>query len=96
MPLFYVRTCNSDLETIDDGNSYVDAKDALAAGIDAAMNVAADEIRQGQPNSAVDVRVEDAGGKEQLRSVVALSVSPLLVESGFALSAKGAGYADND
>ncbi len=85
MPLFHVRTCNFEFEAIDEeGSRFEQAEDALKSGIDSAMAVASDEIREGQRSAAVDVCVEDAEGEQLLHSVVAMSVSPLMVKAGSA------------
>lgn len=90
MPLFFVRTCNSDFHCLDGGSQYERPEDALAMGIEAAVGIARDEIQRGVPTAAVEICVEREDGEKILRSVVALSISPLSVEAEPAKSEKAA------
>lgn len=96
MPFFHIRTCNFDFDAVDEGGSYTDAEDALNAGVDGAIAVASEEMRHGRLSAAVDVSVEDADGKAMLRSVVAMSVSPLLVKPDTGLARRPLTDAAND
>ena len=81
MPLLFVRTCNSDFHYLDQGSEYERPEDALAMGIEGAVGIARDEIQRGSSTVAVEVCVERENGEKLLRSVVALSISPLSVEA---------------
>lgn len=59
-------------------------------GIEAAVGIARDEIQNGVSTAAVEVCVEREDGKKVLRSVVALSISPLSVEAEAARLEKAA------
>lgn len=80
MPFLFIRICNSTFGTVDDGAEYGSNEDALAVGVRSAVSVAADEINGGERTAAVDVHVEDRSGDAVLRTVVAISVSPLLAK----------------
>lgn len=80
MPFLFIRTCNSDFGGIDDGAEYGSPEDALAMGVRSAVGLAADEINAGERTAAVDVCIEDRSGQTVLRTVVAISVSPLIAD----------------
>jgi hypothetical protein len=82
VPFLFIRTCNSDFGGIDDGAEYECNEDALVMGVRSAVGIVADEIHRGERTAAVDVRIEDQGGHTVLRTVVAISVSPLMVRPG--------------
>lgn len=90
MPLLFVRTCNSDFHCRDEGSQYESPEDALAMGIEGAVDIARDEIQKGASTVAVEVCVEREDGKKVLRSVVSLSISPLSVEAESAKSENAA------
>lgn len=79
MPNLYIRVVNCDFESRDDGARYDSVDTAMTAGVQAALRIAADEMVAGKANVAVEIRVEGEEGTAVSRSVVALSVSPLLV-----------------
>ena len=79
MPFLFIRTCNSDFSTIDEGAEYGSNEDALAMGVQSAVAIATDEIHRGEKTAAVDVCIEDQSGKAVLRTVIAISVSPLMI-----------------
>jgi len=79
MPHFYIRTVNCDFVSRDQGADYARAEDALAIGVESAVSIGADEVIGGARSAAVEVRVEGSDGKAILRSVVAVSVSPLSI-----------------
>lgn len=79
MPLFFIRTCNSEFESVDDGADYERAEDALSMGLESAVGIARDEIQDGATTAAVEISVEGEGGERVLRSVVAISISSLWV-----------------
>ena len=79
MPFLYIRTCNSDFHCVDDGADYARPEDALAAGVEGAVGIVSDEIKRGGNAAAVEICVEQEDGTRLLRSVVAISVSPLSV-----------------
>ncbi len=80
MPRYSIRTTNSVFIGNDDEAVFDDPEDALMSGIQGAIEISADEIASGRPTSAVEVCVNDEDGRPLLRSVVALSVSPLLTD----------------
>ena len=79
MPFLFIRICNSDFQSRDEGAHYESVEDALAFGVEGAVGVARDEVRSGASAAAVEVRVEGGGGETMLRSVVAISISPLSI-----------------
>lgn len=79
MPLFVIRARDSVFESRDEAVDYPHVQDALTAGIDGAIRIVSEEVLGGQTNAAVEICIEDAAGAVAMRSVVALSVSPLLV-----------------
>ena len=79
MPFLFIRTCDADFESVDDGAHYERAEDALAIGIEGAVGIARDEIQKGARTSAVEIRIEGADGAPVLRSVVAISIASLWV-----------------
>ena len=78
MPLLFIHARNSGLQFRDDGVHYDGPEAALASGVRGAMDIAAEEIAGGQRSAAVEVIIERADGAQVLRSVVAISVSPLI------------------
>ena len=77
MPFLFIKTLNATFQSKDDGVDYDRPEDALAAGVNGALEIVRDEIKQGKAHAAVDVCIEQKDGKVILRSVVAVSVSPL-------------------
>ena len=85
MPKLVIHVLNSAFHSRDDGADYDRAEDALDAGVRSALGIITDEINGGRQSAAVDVCIEREDGTFALRSVVALSVSPLLTERGAVL-----------
>ena len=81
MPNFSIRLVNSTFESHDNGADYERAEDALDVGIHSALRIIQEEIGGDRHAAAVDVYVEDKDRACVLRSVVALSVSSLLIRS---------------
>lgn len=79
MPLLFIHTQNSNYCARDEGAEFDTPEAALAHGVQGALSMATDEIGQGHQNTAVVVNVEQADGTRLLTSVVAVSVSPLMV-----------------
>ena len=79
MPRLFIHVRNSAYRSRDEGGEYVTAEAALAAGVRSATTIAADEIGRGQRSTAIEVNIEEADGTCLLTSVVAISVSPLMV-----------------
>ena len=79
MPLFFIHARNSEFCARDDGVDHDTAEAALAAGVQSAIVMAGDEIGRGHRSAAVEVNVEREDGTRLLSSVVAVSVSPLMV-----------------
>lgn len=78
MPKFYIHAINSVFRSRDEGSEYDKPEDALTMAIQSATAIAADEINSGKPSTAIEVRIEEADGTPLLRSVISLSVAPLL------------------
>ena len=79
MPLLFIQAINSEFRSRDEGAEYDRPESALAAGVQSAVVMAADEIARGVRSAAVEVIVEHDDGRQLLRSMVAVSVSPLLL-----------------
>jgi len=81
MPSFTIRTINStysaELELPDEP----DAGAAHTTGIRGALMIARDEVHAGAAAVAVELIVEDQGGRVVRRSVVSVAVAPLLTEA---------------
>jgi hypothetical protein len=78
MALLFIHAINAEYQSCDAGAEYGRPEDALAAGVRSAAILVADEIGKGLAAASVEVRVEQADGTPMLRSVVSLSVTPLL------------------
>lgn len=78
MPRFFIRALNAEFSSRDAGSDYDEPRQALDRGVEAAIAITADEILKGHSNASVEVTVELADGAPVLRSVVTLSVSPLI------------------
>ncbi len=79
MSLFFIQLRNSEYYARDDGAEHVSAEAALAAGVHSAMRIATDEIATGCRSAAIEVTIERDDGTLLLNSVVAISVSPMLI-----------------
>ncbi len=82
MPVLFIHVTNSRFRANDEGANYDRPEDALALGVQSALALLADEINGGEPNAAVDVSVNGEDGAQILRSVVAVSVSALQLQTG--------------
>jgi hypothetical protein len=78
MPIFHVQTTNAKFRSTASVQDYDSAEQAMQAGIDGAIDIAAEEVRGGIHNCALEVRVADLDNVTVLRSVVSLSAAPLL------------------
>ncbi len=78
MPNLFIHVVNSEYASRDDGDDYTRPEDALAVGIRSATALVLDEINKGSANAAVEVRIEREDGFPLLRSLVSLSVTPVL------------------
>ena len=78
MPLLFIHLRNSDYCARDEGGEFGSPEAALAAGVQGALGIAADEIGRGSESAAVLVNVEQEDGTRLLTSVVSVSVSPLM------------------
>ena len=81
MPFLFIHAINSDFHSRDEGAEYRQVQDALATGLQGAAALAADDLTKGKTSTSIEVRVEQADGTTLLRSVLSLSVAPLLVGS---------------
>lgn len=79
MPAFYILTDNSSYQTKTEVSEVSNPEEALALGVRGAIFMAHEDISRGEAAAAVEVAVEDGIGAELLRSVVAVSVSRLVV-----------------
>ncbi len=78
MPLLFVHATNSTFFSCDEGSEYDQPADALAAGVRSAVALLADEVNQGERSAAIEISIQLEDGTQLLRSVVSVSVSPLL------------------
>ena len=78
MLLLFIHAQDAAFHSCDEGAEYENPAVALALGIQGALAIVAEEINQGERNSAVEISIRRADGTQILRSMVALSVSPLL------------------
>ena len=81
MAVLFIHARNSTFHSCDEGNDYAAPEDALAFGVRSAVALVAEEIDRGERNAAVEISVVSSRGRQLLRSVVAISVSPLIVGS---------------
>ena len=79
MPQLFIHTVSSTLACRDDGADYARPEDAMAVGVKSAIEIIEDEIvQEGRTSTAVEVCIEQEDGTVALRTVVAISVTPLL------------------
>lgn len=78
MPRYSIHTTNSVFESNDDHAIFDGPAEALASAVQGAIRITADEIASGNHCASIDICVDDEHGMPLLRSVVALSVAPLL------------------
>jgi hypothetical protein len=81
MPRLFIRATDSRFHSSDEGAEYDLPEAALALGIQGAVAILSDEIKQGERNAAVEVSIEAEDGTQVLRSIVAISVSSLIPRS---------------
>lgn len=79
MPLFFIHARNAQFQSQDEGAEYDHPQAALASGILGAMALITDEVNQGERSAAVEVSIQQKDGTEVLCSVVAVSVSPMML-----------------
>lgn len=79
MPFLFIHLRNSDYCARDEGAEFDTPEAALAHGVQGALDIATHEVGQGRHSTAVVVNVEEEDGTRLLTSVVALSVSSLMV-----------------
>lgn len=79
MSLFFTQLRDSEYYARDDGAEHDSAEAALAAGVHSAMRIATDEIATGCRSAAIEVTIERNDGTCLLNSVVAISVSPMIM-----------------
>jgi len=77
MPILFIHATNSTFDSRDNGDEYDRPEAAMTVGIQSALGIAVDEMQDGRASSAVEIRIELEDGTAVLRSVVAVSVSPL-------------------
>ena len=82
MPQFFIKAVNYEFASRDDGADYDTPDLAMAAGVRSALQIASDEVIEGRPSAAVEINIEREDGATVRRSVLSLSVSPLLVPVG--------------
>lgn len=78
MVLLFIHATNSEFHSRDEGAEYDRVEAALALGVQGAVALVADGINHGERSAAVEVSIEGEDGTQLLRSVVAISVSPLM------------------
>jgi len=81
MPNFTVRTINSTYSAQLELPNEPDADAAHTAGVRGALMIARDEVHAGRTAVAVELIVEDQGGRPVRRSVVSVSVAPLTTDA---------------
>ena len=81
MPKLSIHVVNSTFTSNDDGAEYPTAEDAMGVGIRSALKIIADEVDAGSRSAAVDVCVRAEDDTAVLRSIVAVSVAPLLISA---------------
>jgi len=81
MPNFTVRTINSTYSAQLELPNEPDADAAHTAGVRGALMIARDEVHAGATAVAVELIVEDQGGRPVRRSVVSVSVAPLTTDA---------------
>ncbi len=79
MPQFFIQATNSEFRSRDEGAEYDHPGVAMASGIRGALALIADEINQGERSAAVEISIEGADGAQVLRSIVAVSISPMIL-----------------
>ena len=78
MTLLFIHAVNAEYQSRDNGSEYTKPEDALAAGVRSAAILVADEVGKGLASAAVEIRIEQEDGTTILRSIVSLSVAPVL------------------
>ena len=81
MPRLFIHATNGQFHSCDEGADYDRPEAALAAGVRGAIAIIADEVNGGERSAAVEISIEGEDGIQLLRSVVAVSVSPLISEA---------------
>ena len=78
MPQLFIHATNGQFRSCDEGAEYDRPEAALALGVQGAIAIIADEVKGGERSAAVEISIEGEDGTQLLRSVVAISVSPLV------------------
>ena len=78
MPLLFIHAMNAEFDARDEGTDYDRPEAALECAVRGALALATDEIVRGERSVAVEVSIEREDGTSVLRSVVNVSVSPLM------------------
>ena len=81
MHILFIRAINSEFDSRDNGAEYEMPETALAAGVQSALLIAVDEMQRGRPSTAVEVCIELEDGTAVLRSIVAMSVSRMVIKA---------------
>ena len=79
MPMFFIHVRNSEFRSCDEGAKYDHPEAALASGVRSAVALVAEEINQGKRSAAAEISIERDDGTQALCSVVAISVSPMIL-----------------
>ena len=79
MPLFFIHARNSEFHSRDEGAEYDHAEAAMASGVRSAVALIADEVNRGERSAAVEISIKREDGTQVLCSVVAVSVSPMIL-----------------
>jgi hypothetical protein len=72
-----LQTTNTSFVSSDGGRDYADLDAARTAATQAALEIAADEIRAGRPAVAVEAVLKTPAGKVEARLVTAIAVAQL-------------------
>lgn len=81
MPRLFIHVTNSRFHSFDEGAEYDLPETALALGVQGAVVILSDEVKQGERNAAVEVSIEAEDGTQVLRSIVAISVASLMLRN---------------
>jgi hypothetical protein len=79
MSIFHVTVTNCTFRTSSEPTDFIGAEAALQDGIKSAVAIATDELNDGSTSTVIEVCVADSNHVAIFRSVVSLSVCPLMV-----------------
>jgi hypothetical protein len=83
MSLLFIHVENSEFHSRDGGAEYETPEIALALGVRSAVAMLSEEINRGGRGAAIEISIRQENGIRILRSVVAISVFPLIPSVSF-------------